>query len=354
MNSENTLKMSRERIEWIDQLRAFGMLLVIVGHVCVNWGRFQKIIYAFHMPLFFMISGMTFAPKRYSGIKTFAKNKFQKIMLPYFFLNMLVFPIWAYLCITWYGTEYSVYDMILGTLYGNVGIPGYNIMIVSGATWFLPCLFMTEMLAYMCRRVSGEDDKLFLGLLALCGVMGNLHMLSKTERIYPAPWKIQLAFTGVVFFGLGHLLIRYKDQILEPLKKLSIFRYLALCGVSGIVGLIFQYLNRRVSLATDVIGSPIYFYVAALALSFCSILIMMKIPKLRLLTYIGQNTIVWLAFHTIIMRFFTFRYPQIQQVRWMAIALSVGLFVGITPIAWLINRIAPEILGKTRLRNTKQ
>ena len=46
------------RIVWIDQLRAVAFLLVIIGHTYVN-ADVKSVIYSFHMPLFFMISGLT-------------------------------------------------------------------------------------------------------------------------------------------------------------------------------------------------------------------------------------------------------------------------------------------------------
>ena len=50
---------ARKREEWIDMLRGFGMLLVIIGHSrCPD--VLEKFIYGFHMPLFFVLSGFLF------------------------------------------------------------------------------------------------------------------------------------------------------------------------------------------------------------------------------------------------------------------------------------------------------
>lgn len=48
----------KKRIQWIDYGKAIGIFLVVVGHTyggnfLVNW------IYSFHMPMFFLLSGMT-------------------------------------------------------------------------------------------------------------------------------------------------------------------------------------------------------------------------------------------------------------------------------------------------------
>lgn len=62
-NNKNFMK---ERILYIDNLRAFAIMLVVMGHILqFTFGDshgfdhpFFKFIYSFHMPLFFFISGM--------------------------------------------------------------------------------------------------------------------------------------------------------------------------------------------------------------------------------------------------------------------------------------------------------
>ena len=52
-----------KRINWIDIAKGITIILVIIGHLNVKW--FPKLdivineIYTFHMPLFFMLSGLT-------------------------------------------------------------------------------------------------------------------------------------------------------------------------------------------------------------------------------------------------------------------------------------------------------
>lgn len=52
-----------KRLKWIDVLKGIGMYLVILGHTHF---ASRGVIYAFHMPLFFLISGMFFSYKKIS------------------------------------------------------------------------------------------------------------------------------------------------------------------------------------------------------------------------------------------------------------------------------------------------
>ena len=54
--------MSKVRDVNIDILKGIGMLLVIIGHSGCPW-PFYPAIYAFHMPLFFIVSGLFFSTK---------------------------------------------------------------------------------------------------------------------------------------------------------------------------------------------------------------------------------------------------------------------------------------------------
>ncbi len=47
-----------ERIAWLDNARGIGIALVVAGHALTP-GHARDVIYAFHMPLFFFLAGVT-------------------------------------------------------------------------------------------------------------------------------------------------------------------------------------------------------------------------------------------------------------------------------------------------------
>ena len=50
-----------DRLQWVDTAKSLGLLLVIWGHLLYGgtWGRVNRAIYSFHMPLYFVLSGLT-------------------------------------------------------------------------------------------------------------------------------------------------------------------------------------------------------------------------------------------------------------------------------------------------------
>ncbi len=71
----------KNRIGWVDLLRGVGMFLVIIGHTLYNdFGR--AIIYSFHMPLFFALSGFCQIHISRGKINGKILNNVRKLVIP--------------------------------------------------------------------------------------------------------------------------------------------------------------------------------------------------------------------------------------------------------------------------------
>ena len=75
--------MNNKRIDSVDIFKAIGILLMIMGHIGFG-GFFSKWIHAFHMPMFFIISG--FFISSYSP--NFLNKKILGLIVPYFFIGL--------------------------------------------------------------------------------------------------------------------------------------------------------------------------------------------------------------------------------------------------------------------------
>ena len=60
---ERKQEMKEKRLEYIDMLKGVGIILVVIGHSTYVSENVLTWLASFHMPLFFLVSGMLFAYK---------------------------------------------------------------------------------------------------------------------------------------------------------------------------------------------------------------------------------------------------------------------------------------------------
>ena len=72
------MEKTKQRISWIDVTKGIAIYLVILGHSLIGL-KVNDYIFAFHMPLFFIASGLLFREK--SIKKTIAGN-IKKLLVP--------------------------------------------------------------------------------------------------------------------------------------------------------------------------------------------------------------------------------------------------------------------------------
>ena len=51
----------KKRIGYIDMAKGLAIILVIIGHISFTPSMGKTILYLFHIPLFFFLSGFTFS-----------------------------------------------------------------------------------------------------------------------------------------------------------------------------------------------------------------------------------------------------------------------------------------------------
>ena len=127
-------------IGYVGVYKYFGISLVIFGHIKMP-NEVLQWIYAFHMPLFFVLSGYTYRVQKID--KDFLMKKIKTIYVP-FLLFALIFcrgemSSWAYIA---YGSRNAL-DMA-GT---------YTVL------WFLPCFFVAVILFSLLMNIGGNHCK---------------------------------------------------------------------------------------------------------------------------------------------------------------------------------------------------
>ncbi len=78
----------KKRILWLDAARGIAVLLVVLGHLFEESPVYRfafpahHVVYSFHMALFFILSGLTFADRETRFFR-FVARRARTILLPY-------------------------------------------------------------------------------------------------------------------------------------------------------------------------------------------------------------------------------------------------------------------------------
>ncbi len=334
------------RIVWIDQLRSVAFLFVIIGHVAIP-KEMKSLIYSFHMPLFFLISGLPLNNQKILNIpfKDYVSKQAKSLLVPYFWLNFLCYPLWYISFQILTDSKQTIPGVFKGIFLGCFGID-----FPSNALWFLLVLFIAIIIYAGILKFSKGNDGTMLCLVLVCAIVGYL------DKAFAQIWHFNVAFTAVMLLYLGNIFINwYKQSKLYNHKKS--FDYViktlgvALCFI--IIGFQSHKMNGRVSVTANKFGkSVLLFYVTAIAFSLAITLIVMLLPKISFVTYIGQNTLFYLGIHIPIIRILEKAFPEIFLQYKYSIPLAFVLYIALIPIAMLVKKLFPYVCGVPTKKNT--
>jgi len=80
---------TKDRNVAFDVAKGIGILLVVLGHLMSRNNTANKVIFAFHMPLFFVLSGAFVGKYLHLDWKGFSRRLAEKIIYPYVFFSLL-------------------------------------------------------------------------------------------------------------------------------------------------------------------------------------------------------------------------------------------------------------------------
>ncbi len=138
------------RVGYFDIAKGIGIILVVIGHIEYVPAPIRFYIVTFHMPLFFIVSGMlmSLTDEKNRDLKGLLIKKLKRIMLPYLVFSVL-YPIIdiVYYYVTGNGDPFgSLKTNIMDTMM----LYGYSVL------WFLPTAFFSEIIFLMVIKGSGR------------------------------------------------------------------------------------------------------------------------------------------------------------------------------------------------------
>ncbi|HBK46223.1 MAG TPA: polysaccharide biosynthesis protein GumF [Xanthomonadaceae bacterium] len=332
----------RVRDARIDATKALAIVLVVLGHAKGIPQAFTILVYSFHVPLFFFLSGWVGAA--YGSARPGAQAWLKLV-------RTLLVP---YLCFFALGYAYWLLTRNIGEkaarwgshpwwepLYGLVSGIGPELY-VQPALWFLPALFVTTLAYLYLRRLMSP------GWMALLAGVVSLAWIGWFPALnVRLPFALDVLPVSLFFFAAGALGARAGWL----LPRTPAGNAIAL-AVLMLPWLVIAWRNGRIDINMLVFGqSHLAFYIAALlgtAMSLCAARLLQHLGWVQ---WIGRNTLLILCTHLLV--FFVLSGamalvggfgPAGPGPVW-ALFVSVFALLASVPMRWVLMRWAPWSLG---------
>lgn len=287
----------------IDVAKGIGIFFVVLGH---NWlsthekSELSRVIFSFHMPLFFFLAGIFLRAS--DGILPFAKARAASLLKPYFSVLAILGILKMLQSMLENEAGVNGIDYFIGMLYGT----GNTIAWI--ALWFLPHLFISLIASLVMLKAieTRTDNKRWIMLAALCllaigiGFIDAFWRAAATDirfvgpgRFLGLPWSADLVPITSSFIIFGYLLA-------EPVKSMR-FSPLGLFILLLVFVLLHGHFDESMDLNERVYGNPIVSTMQALAgiyITFNIASLLQSFPSLKKpLAYLGSGTLFVLIFH---------------------------------------------------------
>lgn len=184
-----------ERNTTFDIMKGIGILAVIAGHTFTSCG-IHKLIYSFHMPLFFFIAGYFY--KENHNYYNKLKNDLKRLIVPYIFTFIIL---WIYLILIYNDTSYMIkygIEAITWSSGGKHTSSIWPIIPTVGPIWFLMALFWCRTF-YNMIACQFKLKYIIAISLAIAATIIDRSLINLPAAILPG-------LSALVFYTLGNYL----------------------------------------------------------------------------------------------------------------------------------------------------
>ena len=196
------------RVKWIDIAKGLVILLVIVGHTVKFDGLTRNLIFSFHMPLFFILSGYTYRPSpNWQKFFSQLRKSLKFLLLPSILISLFVVVVlWGLSNNHDLQTFFTITKRISEAWWWGSGVKVYNHPGI-GSVWFLISLFWAKSLVDFFHVIlKGRNIWYVYAVLAALGVYLGKHLIWM-------PQNFDVTLVCMFFFFIGMQWKLYKSNI---------------------------------------------------------------------------------------------------------------------------------------------
>jgi acyltransferase len=337
-------KFKSNREVWVDYAKAIGIILVIAGHLRLA-KPISDFIYAFHVPLFFILSGYLYKSK--DTFKTVISKDVRRLLLPYTYFYMISYGYWFLTGYLRHRNEYpgtsGVEERLLGLVVG-VGYETHVSISISPHLWFLMGLFFVKFFYSLLQYISKENK-----LLITAGIIVLLiTVVFINSSGYDLWLSLDSAVLSLPFFFIGVLLKSYRKwQLWFKNNLLNLFYLLLTIAATWYLSIY----NGSANINTSYFGhNLLLFYITGLcgSLMIFSLSFILAVVPSKIVVFVSNNTLILLCIHgliIIILRSIGL-ITNTQMNLLQATTTTLFILVLSVPAIYIITNYLPFLIGE--------
>ena len=342
---------SKVHYQYLDLARGIGILLVMISHAHGLSGYLIN----YYIPIFFIISGFTYHSGNSYGQNI--KKKAKRLLIPYFIYSAMLVFVYILMGRSMQETKFS----LLGVLYSrfclyDMSTHSSNVFlftVANGAMWYLTAFFVTSLVFYAVADFALTNKKNNVIVLTILTVF----TMALAELPILLPWSIDIAGVGTIFMLVGKMLA--DSNVYE--KKAKAWMVLGTFGLY----MVLSYLNPGINMSVREYGIyqrwsvPIFIVIgitgSMLCIWFAQLIQNTTIGKM--IGYIGENTIILLAFHILGLEIFekiALKFINVQELTGGREFVYVVVRVGISVCGCLVFGRIMTLLKQRMMATVKR
>ena len=357
-----------KRLDYLDMAKGIGIFFVALGHMeDISTGT-RVWISSFHMPLFFIISGILMAVKDEPSRdwNESVKKRFRGIIVPYL----------------WFSLSYFIIDIGNLNIVHNIDLRTFIVDTIDSVTfygmsvlWFLPALFLAS-IGFLYLKKKFPDKYVIPMIFAIAAISYAIKLqLAKVYAAYSGSIVITSlinivyiflrAAVALSFVGSGYYVKHFFDRMVKQGAKITSFASsrtgtLAIGIMMLAVNMALAAQNGCADLRNIILNNVIIYYLAAFLGCFGIILICRAVPAVSLITYFGRNSIIVMACHInyyilyagIKLAWLVDSYNRHAKHYVFVAVVMITVFALSAVVIEIINRYFPFVLGKKQIRSS--
>lgn len=286
--------LNHKRKYYLDSVRGIGIILVVLAHTNVGDNYLCNLCFSFCIPMLFILAGMTLQIQLSSCndlvLSEVIVKKTINLMWPYLSFSILAL---LFEFIKGIILQHSISEIFISGTLSTFILEGFH------ALWFLPCLWIAEIIVLLLS-FKGGDDKNIGKYIIFFFILGCI--LSKVVY-YWNPKECFLikrisivgcrAILAVSFVLIGKIFMNVFSKYNNTHKGRTLICSLLLC----VNALLVKVLGFSVDYYYLDIENPIIYLYFVITNTFC-LLIIFKEVRCKILEWLGKNSMIIMCTHS--------------------------------------------------------